>query len=61
VIEGKTGYLIESTEECAQRILDLLNHPEIAAKMGSEGKRHVAQNFLITKCLRNYLTLLAEI
>ena len=59
VIEGRTGYLIERTEECAQRILHLLNHPEVAERMGSEGKKHVGHNFLITRWLRDYLNLLA--
>jgi trehalose synthase len=59
VIEGRTGYLIEGTEECAQRILYLLTHPEVAERMGNEGKKHVGSNFLITQCLRNYLQLLA--
>jgi len=61
IIPERTGYLIESTGECAERMLYLLQHPEVAMRMGGEGKRHVAQNFLITRYLRDYLSLLAGI
>ena len=57
VIDGETGFLVESVEECAQKALYLLRHPEKAKEMGQKGKEHVRRNFLITRHLRDYLEL----
>jgi len=58
IIYGKTGYLVNTIEECANRIIYLLKHPQVATRMGSLGKDHVRQNFLITRYLRDYLKIL---
>ena len=55
VIPGKTGYLVESVEECAQRITYLLQQTQRADQMGQQGREHVRQNFLITRYLRDFL------
>jgi len=58
IIYGKTGYLANTVEECANRIIYLLKHPQVAERMGQAGKEHVRQNFLITRYLRDYLKIL---
>ena len=58
IIYGKTGYLVNTVEECANRIAYLLKHPQVAERMGQAGKEHVRQNFLITRYLRDYLRIL---
>jgi trehalose synthase len=55
---GKTGYLVNTAQECANRIVYLLQHPQVAERMGQAGKEHVRQNFLITRYLRDYLKVL---
>lgn len=57
VIDGETGFLVNSVEEAAEKTLYLLKHPEEATKMGERGKEHVKENFLVTKHLKNYLKL----
>ncbi|HIE39357.1 MAG TPA: glycosyltransferase, partial [Anaerolineae bacterium] len=57
VIDGQTGFLVDSVEGCAERTLHLLEHPEEAARMGAAGREHVRRNFLITRHLRDYLSL----
>lgn len=57
VIDGQTGYLVGSVEECAERSLDLLQHPGRAAEMGRAGREHIRQNFLSTRNLERYLHL----
>ncbi|HEY75585.1 MAG TPA: glycosyltransferase [Thermoflexia bacterium] len=57
VIDGQTGFLVDSVKACADRILYLLRHPEESARMGAAGKEHVRRNFLITRHLRDYLAL----
>ena len=55
IVNGKTGYLASTVEECAQRVLELLRDPERAQAMGLAGREFVRDNFLITRYLRDYL------
>ncbi|MBI2844962.1 MAG: glycosyltransferase [Chloroflexi bacterium] len=61
VIEGETGFLVESEKECALRALALLQNPDLALKMGHKAKEHVRQNFLSPRHLRDYLRLFREL
>jgi len=56
--DGFDGYLVDSVEECAQRIVDLLADPVGADAMGSQGREHVRANFLSTRELEDWLSLL---
>jgi len=55
VLDGRTGYLANSPAECAERILYLLRHPDVADEMGVAGREHVRANFLITRYLCDHL------
>ncbi len=57
VIDGETGFLVRSAEECAERALYLLRHPEESKRMGERAREHVRRNFLVTRHLRDYLRL----
>ncbi|MGD9002538.1 MAG: glycosyltransferase [Anaerolineae bacterium] len=57
IIDGETGFLVDSAEECAQRTLALLKRPEEAKMMGRAAKEHVRANFLTTRHLTDYLEL----
>jgi trehalose synthase len=61
VIDGYSGYLVDSVEGCAQRIIDLLADPVGADAMGSQGREHVRSNFLATTELHDWLLLLSEL
>ena len=61
VIDGETGFLVESVEECARRALHLLRNPEEAKRMGERAREHVRKHFLITRHLRDYLELFREL
>jgi trehalose synthase len=58
VIPGHTGFLVSSPEGAALRARYLLGRPEEARAMGEKGRRHVLENFLLTRHLRDYLTLI---
>ncbi|MDP9325739.1 MAG: glycosyltransferase, partial [Candidatus Dormibacteraeota bacterium] len=60
VEDGVTGYLVDSVESCAERVLQLLQQPELSEKMGIAGKEHVRKNFLITRYLRDYLRIFTD-
>jgi trehalose synthase len=55
VQDGISGFLVDSIEECAERVTQLLQQPELAERMGEAGHEHVRKNFLITRYLRDYL------
>ncbi|HSR48507.1 MAG TPA: glycosyltransferase [Anaerolineales bacterium] len=57
VIEGETGYLVSSVEECASRTIELLQNRDLAVAMGEAGKEHVRRNFLTPRLLSDYLNL----
>ena len=53
-----TGFLVHSPEGCAFRIRYLLHHPELARRMGKLAREFVRSRFLITRTIRDYLTLM---
>ncbi len=61
VVDGETGFLVNSVEECAERTLYLLRHPEEAARMGAAGREHVRRHFLSTRHLADYLRLFSKL
>ncbi len=58
VRDYQTGFLVHSPEGCAFRIRYLLRRPEFARRMGETGKEFVRRHFLITRNVRDYLTLM---
>ncbi|RLC89833.1 MAG: glycosyl transferase family 1, partial [Chloroflexi bacterium] len=57
VLDGETGFLVDSVEECGEKALYLLQHPEEAEAMGTAAREHVRRNFLATRHLADYLNL----
>jgi trehalose synthase len=61
VIDGETGFLVDSVEECADKVLYLLQHPEESVRMGESSREHVRENFLTTRHLKDYLQLFSDL
>lgn len=61
VINHYTGYLVNTPEGAAMRIRYLLKHPQIMETMGQSAKQYVLDNYLITRHLREYLTLIVAL
>ena len=55
LIQGETGYLVSTIDECAERVEELLADPDRAARMGAAGREFVREHFLITRLLADYL------
>jgi len=53
-----TGFLVHSPEGAALRMRYLLNHPEIILQMGMKAREFVKEHYLLTRHLREYLTLM---
>jgi trehalose synthase len=61
VINYHTGFLVDTPEGAAERIRFLLHTPHMIQEMGTKGHRFVHDNFLITRHLRDYLTLIISL
>lgn len=59
--DGQDGFLVDSVDECARRIVELLGDPDRADEMGASGKEHVRDNYLSTRELEDYLRLFGEL
>jgi trehalose synthase len=59
--DGFDGYLVDSVEQCAARIIDLLADPVGADALGAQGREHVRENFLSTRELEDWLGLFADL
>jgi len=55
IVDGETGYLVNSAEECAERCLQIFRDPEAALAMARRGKQHVRHDFLTPRLLRDWL------
>jgi len=58
VIDYQTGFLVNSPEGAALRIRYLLQKPEKRAKIGERAREYVRENFLLTRHLREYMTMM---
>jgi len=58
VVNHHTGYLVNSPEGAALRIRYLLRQREKCEEMGIKAQQFVRDNFLLTRHLREYLTLI---
>ncbi len=61
--DGKNGFLLEpkDNEGFADRIIHLLKNPKEGKDLGKQGKETVANKFLITRLLSDYLYMLNSI
>ena len=58
--DGRTGYLVDSVEECAEKMLHLLKNPEQARQIGDAARESVRQKFLTPRILGDYLSVIDE-
>jgi trehalose synthase len=57
IIHGVNGFLVHSVEGAAYRTRQFLNNPDMAKRMGEKAKEHARTNFLITRQVRDYLSI----
>jgi len=61
VVDHYCGFRVSTPEGAAMRIRYLLKRPDIIQKMGQNARQFVLENFLITRHLREYLTLIVAV
>ena len=52
---GVNGYLVDSPEECALRIVELIKDPELRARIGEAARETVRERFLMPSLALDYL------
>ena len=60
---GKNGFLVDPCDKngFADRIIEILKFPDLAKELGKRGREFVKNNFLITRILSDYLSLLNDL
>jgi trehalose synthase len=61
VYDHMTGFLVHSVEGLAYRLRYVLNRPGLAVEMGERGRELVRHHFLLTRHLRDWLTLFLQV
>ncbi len=58
IVDGENGYLVNSVNECADRMVTLLEDEKLRRAMGKYAHEFVKENFLVTRHLLDYIKLL---
>jgi len=61
VVNHQTGFLVSTPEGASLRARYLLFHRDLLQEMGRKAKNFVLENFLLTRHLREYLTLMLSL
>ncbi len=61
IVDGESGYLVNTVEDAAEKTVHLLKNADEAKKMGKAGRERVLKNFLITQNLKSYFKLLSDL
>jgi trehalose synthase len=56
-----TGFLVNTPEGAALRLREMLHNPDSIRAMGRTGRRFVRDHFLLTRHIREYLTLMLSL
>lgn len=58
--DGVNGFLVNSVEHAAQRMVQLLKDPDLRHRMGEQARKTVRDRFLMTRLMEQYLDLFAS-
>jgi trehalose synthase len=59
--DGINGYVVDSVEDCADRMVTLLRDPDLRRRMGEAGRERVRERFLTTRELQDHLDMLSSL
>lgn len=57
IIDGKSGFLVNSPKEASQRIVELLKNKKLREKIGMAAHERVRKHFLVTRHVKDHLNL----
>jgi trehalose synthase len=58
--DGESGFLVDSVEEAAQRIVQLVKDPELRDRLGQRARETVRSKFLMTRLMEEWLDLIGS-
>ncbi len=61
ITDGENGFLVESVEQCVEKMLYMLDNPGVRERFGRRGRDFVRDNFLTPRNLIDYLSVFLEI
>jgi trehalose synthase len=59
--DGFNGFLVDTVEQAAERIVQLLRDPELRRRLGAQAHESVRERFLMTRLLEDWLDLIASL
>ena len=58
--DGVNGYLVDSSEACAERMTEMLSNPDHTREMGVAARKSVRERFLTPRLMGDYLSAIRE-
>ena len=59
--DGESGFLVNTVDEAAMRILELLQNSQLRQRMGANGRESVRRQFLLSRLAEDWLDLIGSL
>lgn len=59
ITDGQNGFLVDTVDEAAERIVQVVKNPQLRQRLGSRAKETVREKFLMSRLLEDWLDLFA--
>jgi trehalose synthase len=61
IVDGESGFLVDSPEQCAERSVEILKDPELGKRLGKAGKERTRERFLTPRLLADWLRIFHDL
>ena len=61
IVDGESGYLVSSSEQAAQRTIEILKDPGLGKYLGRAGKERARERFLTPRLLLDWLRIFTDL
>lgn len=61
ITDGENGSLVNSIEEAAARMLEILRNPDLARRLGANGREAVQRKFLLSRLAEDWIDLITSL
>jgi trehalose synthase len=61
VVDGESGYLVDNSEDAAQRSIEILKDPELGRRLGRAGKERTRERFLTPRLLLDWMRIFTSL
>jgi trehalose synthase len=59
--DGESGFLVDTIDQAADRIVQILKDPGLRQRLGARAKETVRENFLMSRLVEDWVDLLSEV